>query len=127
MPPEPKKGELNKLFNIHVERPFFVVTELPSERFLDIIKHNIVLKTRNGFPSQKWYFDQKSRTIKSVRDKQSWSLASNGKSNNMQVWGTNSGWFQLYKYDGSTFLNVYTKKVLTVDESKDSEGQNVSL
>jgi len=51
MPPEPKKGELNKRFNMHVDRPFFVVTGLKSERYLDIIKHNVVLKTPNGFPS----------------------------------------------------------------------------
>lgn len=83
MPPEPKKGELNKRFNMHVDRPFFVVTGLKSERYLDIIKHNVVLKTPNGFPSQKWYFDQKTKTIKSTRDKQSWSLESNGKSENL--------------------------------------------
>lgn len=62
-----------------------------------------------------------------MKDKKSWSLASNGKSENMQVWGTNSGWFQLYKYDGETFFNVYTKKVLDVEEGKDQEGQNVRL
>jgi len=45
----------------------------------------------------------------------------------MQVWGTNSGWFQLYKYDGETFFNVYTKKVLAVEEGKDQEGQNVKI
>jgi hypothetical protein len=30
-------------------------------------------------------------------------------------------------YDGETFSNVYTKKVLTVEEGKDSEGQNVKI
>jgi peroxiredoxin len=51
MPADPKKGELNKRFNMHVDRPFFVVSGLKSERYLDIIKHNVVLKTPNGFPS----------------------------------------------------------------------------
>jgi hypothetical protein len=46
---EPVKGELNEEFGLYVERPFFVQTQMKSNRYLDIINNrNIVLKTPNG-------------------------------------------------------------------------------
>jgi len=48
MPPVPKKGELNKQFGLFVERPFHIVSSLDSEKYLDIINPNVVLKTPNG-------------------------------------------------------------------------------
>jgi hypothetical protein len=45
----------------------------------------------------------------------------------MQVWSTNSGWFQIFKYDSDekTFTNVSNMKVLDVTGGKDAEGQTV--
>jgi hypothetical protein len=43
----------------------------------------------------------------------------------MQVWSTNSGWFQLFTYEGSHFCNVRNKKCLDVMSNKDTEGQKV--
>jgi hypothetical protein len=37
MPAELKKGDFNKQFGMHVMRPFFVVSALKSERYLDLI------------------------------------------------------------------------------------------
>lgn len=51
MPAEPKKGELNTDFNMHVERPFYVVSQMKNERYLDIVGKNMVIKTPNGFDS----------------------------------------------------------------------------
>jgi hypothetical protein len=49
MPAEYKKGELNKEFNMYVERPFFIKSNLPSGRYLDVVDNrNIVIKTPNG-------------------------------------------------------------------------------
>lgn len=36
-------------------------------RYADIINNNVVIKTSNGFTSQVWYFDQRSKTIKSQK------------------------------------------------------------
>lgn len=65
MPAEPKKGELNKDFGLKVEMPFFVVSGLKTERYLDFLARNLVIKRPNGRPSQLWWFDQKTKTIKS--------------------------------------------------------------
>jgi hypothetical protein len=43
----------------------------------------------------------------------------------MQIWSTNSGWFQLFKYDKSQFINWTNSKVISVDGTKDLEGQAV--
>jgi hypothetical protein len=46
---EPGKGELNEDFGLFVERPFYVVSALPSGRYLDLINNrNMVIKTSNG-------------------------------------------------------------------------------
>jgi hypothetical protein len=46
---EPGKGELNEDFGLYVERDFYIVTQLPSHRYLDLINNrNMVIKTPNG-------------------------------------------------------------------------------
>ena len=93
-PEEPKKGELNKEYGLYVERPFYVVTAMASHRYLDLINNrNMVIKTPNGRNTQIWWFDQKSLTIKTKLNNQSWDIQSSGKTNNMQIWSTNSGWW----------------------------------
>lgn len=52
MPKPPKKGELNKSFGLYVERPFHIVSGLDSEKYLDLLGNNVVIKTPNGLPSQ---------------------------------------------------------------------------
>jgi len=52
-----------------VGKPFYIVSALPSRRYIDVVKNNLVIKTPNGRASQKWFFDYKSRTIRNVGDK----------------------------------------------------------
>jgi hypothetical protein len=100
MPAELKKGDMNEDFGMLVDTPFQVITQLPSGRYLDLVGRNMVIKTRNGLTSQEWFFDQNTRTIKSMKNKAwSWDVQSAGKSNNMQVYNTNSRWFQLFRWD----------------------------
>jgi hypothetical protein len=130
-PKEPVKGELNEDFGLYVERPFYIATQMTSHRYLDLINNrNMVIKTPNGRKTQQWYFDQKSLTIKTKLNNQSWDIKNSGKTNNMQVWSTNSGWFQIFKYVSETktqgmFVNMSNGKVLDVTGGKDTEGQAV--
>jgi hypothetical protein len=74
-PNEPVKGELNKKFGLYVERPFYIITALKSNRYLDLINNrNMVIKTPNGRNTQLWYFDQRSLTIKTKLNNQSWDI-----------------------------------------------------
>jgi hypothetical protein len=91
---EPTKGQLNKKFGLYVERDFYVISALPDQRYLDLINNrNMVIKTRNGRKTQVWYFHQQSLTIRTRYNNQSWDIKSSGKTNDMQIWSTNSGWF----------------------------------
>ena len=103
---EPGKGDLNEKFGLYVERDFYVVSELPQHRYLDLINNrNMVIKIPNGRKTQVWYFHQQSLTIRTRLNNQSWDIKSAGRTNNMQIWSTNSGWFQVFKYENSQFIN----------------------
>lgn len=94
MPPALKVGEENKDWGFKINSPFFVISNLKGGRFLDLLGNNMVTKTRNGMPSQQFYFDQKTRSIKSSKyPTRSWDINGAGKSKNMQVYNTNSGWW----------------------------------
>jgi hypothetical protein len=98
-PEEPKKGELNKDFGLYVERPFYIISQMKEHRYLDLIgNRNMVIKTQNGRSTQVWYFHQQSLTIRTKLNNQSWDIKSAGRTRNMQIWSTNSGWFQIFKY-----------------------------
>jgi hypothetical protein len=43
----------------------------------------------------------------------------------MQVWNTNSGWFQLFKFEDEHIINIKNKKAFDVTGGKDEEARNV--
>jgi hypothetical protein len=45
----------------------------------------------------------------------------------MQVWSTNSGWFQIFQLQGEFFVNPSNNKVLDVRGGKDEEGNPVQV
>jgi len=48
-PKEPVKGELNKEFGLYVERDFFIVSQMQSNRYIQVIDNTkMVIKTPNG-------------------------------------------------------------------------------
>jgi hypothetical protein len=91
---EPTKGELNKEYGLYVERDFHIVSQLSSGRYIDLISNNMVLKTQNGRNTQAFFFDQKTKTIKS-RSSTSYSIdiESSGNGKNMRITTTSSRWW----------------------------------
>jgi hypothetical protein len=91
---EPTKGQLNPRFGLYVERPFYIISRMGKGRYLDLINNrNMVIKTRNGRKTQIWWFDQRSLTIKTKLNSQSFDIKSSGKSQEMQIWSTSSNWW----------------------------------
>jgi len=120
---EPKKGEMNEEYGMIVEKDFHVVSQMKEHRYLDLINNrNFVIKTPNGRNTQTWYFHQQSLTIRTRYNNQSWDIKSAGRTNQMQIWSTNSGWFQIFRYQGEKFVNIQNRKVLDVSGGKDVEG-----
>jgi hypothetical protein len=74
MPDDPKQGEMAKDWGMKVDTSFYVTSNLPSGRYLDIVGRNMVIKTRNGLKGQEWYFHYKSRTIKCRKNNLSWDI-----------------------------------------------------
>jgi hypothetical protein len=92
---DPRKGELNKRFGLYVERDFHVISRMGKHRYLDLLPNrNFYLKTRNGRNTQKFWFHQKTLTIKSRNwTSYSWTIKSSGNSKDMWVTTTTSRWW----------------------------------
>jgi hypothetical protein len=86
----------------------------------------MVIKTQNGRNTQLWWFDQASLTIRTKLNNQSWDIKSSGRTNNMQIWSTNSGWFQIFTYRDEHFCNIQDQnRCIDVSGGKDEEGREV--
>jgi hypothetical protein len=70
---ELKKGDMNPSFGFRIDTDFHIVSRMAGHRYVDLISNNVVVKRPNGFKSQKWYFDNKTKTIRS-RKTTSYSL-----------------------------------------------------
>jgi hypothetical protein len=66
-------------------------------------------------------------TIRTRYNNQSWDIKNAGKTTDMQIWSTNSGWFQVFKYENKQFINFNKGMVLNVYRNKDEEGNPVSV
>jgi hypothetical protein len=94
-PKPPGKGELNEEYGLYIERPFYIISSCGENRYMDVVdEKNLVIKTPNEYDSQKWWFDQKSLTIKNqMFEDKSLDITNSGKTDDMQVWKTNGKWF----------------------------------
>jgi hypothetical protein len=93
-PKDPTKGQLNKDFGLYVDRTFHIVTRMRSGRYLDVVDgRNLVIKTRNGRNSQKFYFHQQSLTIRTRYNNQSIEIQNSGRHANLRTYSTNSKWW----------------------------------
>jgi hypothetical protein len=59
-PPKPKDpgpGEYWEDFGLYIERPFYIISAIGENRYVDVIEERrVVIKTPNEYDSQKWYF-----------------------------------------------------------------------
>jgi hypothetical protein len=90
---EPTTGEWNKDYGLKVNTDFHIVSTLGNGRYIDYLSRNLIIKTQNGRPTQKWYFHQPSRTIRGRSVNQSIEIHNSGKSNHLQYYSTNSRWW----------------------------------
>jgi len=90
---------------------------------------NLVVNTMDRTKENQIFFlDPKSKTIKSVAQKDSSiDIQRAGASNNLQIWTTNSRWFQLFKYVDGNVANIKDNRVLDIAGGKDIDGQNLII
>lgn len=125
--PEPTKGQMSPKWGFIVERPFYIISELKSNRHLTQLSssRNAIIKTPNGNNSQKFYFDQKTRTIKLVRSS-SYSLEAKHGSK-LSFGSSRAHPTMQFKYEKGYIYNVKTNKVFDVRSAKDVEAQEVIM
>jgi hypothetical protein len=90
---EPTKGQWNRDWGFKVDTDFHIISTLGKGRYIDYVSRDLLLKTQNGRTSQKWYFHQPSRTVRSREKNQSLDIHNSGKSNHLQYYTTSSRWW----------------------------------
>jgi hypothetical protein len=85
---------------------------------------NLVIKSHNRQDNNQIFFlDPGTKTIKSVaQNTKSIDIQNSGGSSNLQIWNTNARWFQLFKYDNGSIVNIKDGRAMDVSGNKDSEG-----
>jgi hypothetical protein len=93
----------NKEFGLHINRPFYIRSRMPMQRVAECHgANNVWLKRwRKNVRAQQWYFDEVSKTIKSVSNKE-FSIDIRGGNANLQK--TDSRHYQLFKYDSGIII-----------------------
>jgi hypothetical protein len=111
---DPKKGEMSLEFGLFLGRPFHIVSELPSRRYLDIVNKRPVIKIDNGRDSQKWMFNWATRSIQSMSTG-NLSLTMNARRNNLlTVAKSQSQWFNIFKFSDGFIENTSREFALNV-------------
>jgi len=59
------KKKVEEDFGFHFGRPFYIVSQMCSGRAIRLAGRNLVLSRKSNSSSMKFYFDQKTRTLKS--------------------------------------------------------------
>jgi hypothetical protein len=91
-----KTKGLNAEFGFYINRPFYLVSQLPFNRVAEMLGGtNMVLKRwRNNAKNQQFWFDEVSKTIRNNHWKNyAVEIQSNGNSSNLKTAGINSRWW----------------------------------
>jgi len=119
-------------------RPFYVVNQMDSNKYLDMVGRDLVIKTHSDRKSQIWFWHYDSRTMRNFNSfnqkgnqrKWSWAVTNRGRGKHMQVADDDREkhqWYQIFKYDEKemTFelVEAGDDRALDVDGAQDTEAQ----
>jgi hypothetical protein len=62
---DPMKKKTEEEFGFHFGRPFYIVSQMCSGRAIRVNGRNLVLSRKTNSSSMQFFFDQKTRTVKS--------------------------------------------------------------
>jgi hypothetical protein len=87
---------LNEEFGFYINRPFYIVSELPFNRVCEMHGNTAVTlrRWRNNQRQQQWWFDEVRKVVRNNYWKNyALDIQSNGRSNNLRTAGINSRWW----------------------------------
>ena len=114
----------NSDFGLYINRPFYIISRMWMNRTITAVgETNLVIKNKvDGKNTQKFVFDQSSKTIKSVGFySKSIEIINDGLGPNIEIWKTNARWFQLFRYVEPYIIN---QKGLVVDVKESLDNEN---
>lgn len=119
-PKAPTQG-YDKTYGFYIGRPFVLVSQLPMNYVASRNGSYMRLRVqRSTEKDQQWYFDQKSKTLKSVRAKNLSMHTAGGRP--AMVYSTTSRWMQIMYMRGEYLTNT-KGRVLQVRGSHDNENE----
>jgi hypothetical protein len=62
---DPMKKKTEEEYGFHFGRPFYIVSQMCSGRVIKVNGRNLVLSRKSNSSSLQFFFDQKTRTLKS--------------------------------------------------------------
>jgi len=90
----PKKGDYMQDVGFYALRPFYIESLAGGNRFVSIISNNVSITAQTGEVNQKFFFDPTTMSIKTMsQNNRSLNIASNGRSTNLEINGTNGQWW----------------------------------
>jgi len=111
---------LNVERGLHINRPFYIQSKLWLERVISVGgSKNLVIQSRTDKDHQRWWFDQASKTVRSVQFK---DLSIDIRGGNAYAYKTDSRWYQLWKYEEVHFVNE-RGQVLAIQSKLDTENR----
>jgi hypothetical protein len=107
-----KKG-LNEEFGFEINRPFYIVSELPFNRVMEMLGNTQVLlkRWRKNQKAQQWWFDEVSKTVRNNQWKNyCFDIQSGGTIPRIRANGVTSRWYQMFKTKVMVTLPVNTER-----------------
>jgi hypothetical protein len=78
------KKKTEEEFGFHFGRPFYIVSQMCSGRAIKVNGRNLILAKKSNSANMQFFFDQKTRTLKSWQHKErSIDIQSSGRSANL--------------------------------------------
>lgn len=118
-----RKGDLNEQWGFRIGTSFHIQTAMASRRLLQTIGYDVQLKSRNGFKTQLFYFDNLTKSIRSrANHNYAMHIQNNGSAANLECRHFANKWWNRFKYVGQHIQSPYQTKVFDVYRGADEEG-----
>ena len=123
---------LNEEFGFHINRPFYIVSQLPFNRVIEWLDHAndykryktnaVIRRWKKNRKQQQFWFDEVSKTIRNNFNKNYCiDIYNNGAGTRLRMNGVTSRWYQLWRKDGDYIVNIKNKSVFDVKDGLDNE------
>jgi len=124
-----RRGEIGGKYGLRAGQPFFLMSKLSTGRVIDSLSGGTVTLENwsRGKASQQFFFDAKTRTIKSMQWKnKSLQISDNGKGHNLTLAKTTARWWQMWYFKNNQVVSE-RQLVWNIKDEKDDRGVKIDI